>query len=169
MTRSGRALLIGALCMAAGAVADLLIRGRGLLPLILGVLALALIAVPRLAITAGSALKSIVKSRLWAREQGQHHEFGGVTLRIEHDVRFSWIAGADLKNLLGIREPDDVLAARLSAFWRHDDREQLWLRVDGVIEYLARRPDRMDPRIVRLRRYFEREVIFPAARRRERR
>jgi hypothetical protein len=44
----------------------------------------------------------------------------------------------------------------------------LWFRVDAVIEYLAKSPERMDPRRVRLRLYLEREVLFPYRERKRR-
>ena len=42
------------------------------------------------------------------------------------------------------------------------------LNVQAVVQHLAQRPGRMDPRVLRLRRYLEREVLFPARRRAER-
>ena len=91
-----------------------------------------------------------------------------IALRIEHDDRHSWVDGAGLQRALGTRDRDDVLAARMPGRWRRDDKGELMLRVDAVVEHLARRPERMDPRVVRLRVYLEREVLFPATERRRR-
>jgi hypothetical protein len=105
---------------------------------------------------------------LWRREQGTHHSFGGLALHIEDDGRHVWIAGADLQRVLGTRDRDDVLAARVPGRWRHDEGQPLLLRVDAVVAYLAAAPGRMEPRVVRLRRYLERDVLFPAAEMRRR-
>lgn len=107
-----------------------------------------------------------VRAWLWRREQGRHHGFGGIALHVEDDGRHSWIGGADLQRVLRTRDPDDVLAARVPGRWRRDGQGQLLLRVDAVVEYLAGAPGRMDPRMLRLRQYLEREVLFPAAKRR---
>ena len=42
------------------------------------------------------------------------------------------------------------------------------LRVDAVIAYLGQMPERNDPRVQKLRRYLERDVLHPAAERRRR-
>jgi hypothetical protein len=62
-------------------------------------------------------------------------------------------------------EADDVLAARISGHWKLDARGRLWLRVDAVVQHLATFPGRMDPRVQKLRRWLERDVLFPADRR----
>lgn len=104
----------------------------------------------------------------WRHEQGHHHAFGGMPLRIEDDGRHVWVDGAGLLRVLGSRDPEDVLAARHTGRWRRDRDGTLMLRVDAVVDVLAQGPGRLEPRNVRLRRYFEREVLFPAAERRRR-
>lgn len=104
----------------------------------------------------------------WRKEEGHFHAFGGVALRIDDDGRHSWIDGRGLQQVLATRDAEDVLAARHAGKWKRDERGTLWLRVDDVVERLATMPGRAEPRTVRLRRYLEREVLFPAARRRER-
>ena len=169
MTRFQRAALVGAVALMLGALVDMLLR-RSWPTLLAGfALALLLVAAPRIVLALGGALKDGLRRQLWADEEGRHYSFGGISLHIEHDAHYSWIVGADLQRVLGTHDPDDVLAARLAGRWRRDDRQQLVLRVDGVVAHLTSMPGRLDPRIVRLRRYFEREVLFPAAQRRLRR
>jgi len=79
-----------------------------------------------------------------------------------------WIDGRGLLRALGRQEPDDVLAARLTGMWRHTERGVLMLRVDAVVQYLARMPGRDDLRVQKLRRYLERDVLYPAEQRRRR-
>jgi hypothetical protein len=111
----------------------------------------------------------LVRSWFWAREQGRFYSFGGVPLAIEDDGRFVWVNAADLQRALQTEDREDVIAARHAGRWQRDERGELLLRVDAVVQYLATRPGRAEPRTVRLRRYFEREVLFPAIQRRERR
>jgi hypothetical protein len=110
-----------------------------------------------------------VRSLFWAREQGRFHSFGGVPLQIEDDGRHVWVDGGGLQRVLGRRELDEALAARHSGRWRRTDDGRLMLRVDAVVGVLATMPGRDVPRVQRLRRYFEREVLYPAAQRHRRR
>ena len=108
-----------------------------------------------------------VRERLGRAEAGTHHAFGGVRLQVEDDGRHVWIAGPGLQRALGRREPDEAQAARHAGAWRRSERGVLMLRVDAVIQHLARMPGRDEPRIQKLRRYLERDVLYPAQRRHE--
>jgi hypothetical protein len=165
----GRATTLAAVAIVILAALDFLLRGRWG-TLVGGViLALVVVGLPRLAIRGISAWKARIRENLWAEREGRHHSVAGVHLRIEHDHRHSWVDGAGLQRAIGTHDPDDVLAARLSGRWRRDEKGELMLRVDAVVANLAQRPERMDPRVVRVRLYLEREVLFPEAQRRARR
>ncbi len=112
-------------------------------------------------------VRAAVRERLGAREAGRHHSFAGVTLRVEDDGRHVWLGGAGLLRVLGRREDDGVLAARHAGRWRRHDDGALLLRVDAVVQVLAQMPARNEPRVLKFRRYLERDVLHPAARRRE--
>lgn len=109
-----------------------------------------------------------LRSWHWAPQQGRHHAFAGVPLDIHDDGRHLWVDAGGLQRVLGTQDADDVLAARHSGRWRHLPDGRLQLRVDAVVDVLARGAGRLDPRTVRLRRYFEQQVLFPAAERRRR-
>jgi hypothetical protein len=110
-----------------------------------------------------------VRSWYWASDEGRFHSFGGVPLQIDDDGRYLWVDGEGYMRVLGRREPEASLAARFAGHWRrHEDGEVLMLRVDAVVRHLATMPGRADPRVQRLRRYFEREVLYPASQRRAR-
>ncbi len=166
-TPAARALVVGiAIAGLSGALHAL---GVGL-PLLFGlglVIAVLTLIVPRAAAGWAGDFSRLVRARFWANEQGRFHSFGGVPLQIEDDGRHVWVDGDGLQRALGRREPEDALAARHSGHWRRDDRGRLMLRVDAVVEHLAQMPGRHQPRVQKLRRYFEREVLFPASRRRE--
>ena len=173
MSGGRTALVIGAVGTLSAAAIDVLLRGRwlGLALAMVAVLLLALfiVGLPTLVLRAVSALRDRVREQHWDDRQGSHHSIAGISLHIEHDARHSWIDGPGLQRALGTRDSDEVLAARLAGRWRRNGRGQLLLRVDAVIEYLARRPDRLEPRTLRLRHYLEREVLYPQAQRMARR
>lgn len=137
--------------------------------LLTGVAAAVLMAsVAWLAMRHAGDVQAWLRDRFWAAEGGRFHAFGGVTLQVEDDGRHVWLGGAGLLRVLGRKEPDDVLAARMPGQWRTDDKGRLLLRVDAVVDYLGRMPDRNDPRVQKLRRYLERDVLHPAAERHRR-
>ena len=109
-----------------------------------------------------------LREKLAGADEGWHHEFDGVTLRVEDDGRHLWLDGPGLLRVLRRREPDEALAARHTGAWRRTEQGVLMLRVDAVIAMLASMPGRDEPRLQKLRRYLERDVLYPAQRRRER-
>jgi hypothetical protein len=160
--------------MAAGVAAVLLVfvnsLGLELSVLAWGVLlaALVVVAVPRLALDAGAWLWDRLRAAYWAGEQGQHHRHRGLVIQVEDDGQHVWLAGRDLQAQLGSKDSDDVLAARHAGHWRRDADGRLMLRADAVVRHLAAMPGRGEARIIRLRRYIERDIIYPAQRRHER-
>lgn len=109
-----------------------------------------------------------LRERFWAREEGHFHAFGGVPLQVEDDGQQAWLGGKGLLRVLGRQEADDVLASRMPGQWRHDAKGRLLLRVEAVVDYLSHMPERNDPRVQKLRRYLERDVLHPAAERHRR-
>ena len=158
--------------LAAGAAAWVFSQWDGALRLVLLLaIAVAWIAwsVPGLSVKLLDRAIHRVRAFHWRHEEGRHHAFGGVPLRVEDDGRQVWIGGDGLKRVLASRDSDEVLAARHAGRWRRHADGELLLRVDTVVDVLANGPGRLDPRTIRLRRYLEREVLFPAAERRRRR
>lgn len=133
-----------------------------------GAVVLITLATPHIGVRMLDHVILMLRTLHWREQQGRHHAFGGVPLHIEDDGRHMWIAGADLQRALGSQDPEDVLAARHAGRWRRSESGLLLLRVDAVVDNLSTAPGRLDPRIQHLRRYFEREVLFPAAERRRR-
>lgn len=99
---------------------------------------------------------------------GRHHAFDGCALRMRDDGRHTWVAGEDLQRAMRRSEAESVQAARHSGHWQRDEAGLLWLRVDAVVARLRVAPDRGERRTQRLRRYLERDVLFPAEMRRRR-
>jgi hypothetical protein len=125
------------------------------------------IVVPWIAVNWVGDAYRLVRGRFWAPEQGRFHAFDGVPLQVDDDGRHVWIDAAGFMRALGRREPEDAVAARHSGMWRRDAAGTLMLRVDAVVQVLSSTRGRTDPRVQRLRRYFERELLYPAGRRRE--
>jgi hypothetical protein len=107
-----------------------------------------------------------VRTLFWKQQQGRHHSFSGILLDITDDGRHVWVAAEGLQRAMAKREPEDVLAARLAGHWQRAANGELQLRVDAVVQLLATMPGRDEHRTQRLRKYLERDVLYPAARRR---
>jgi hypothetical protein len=146
------------------------LAGSGLLGLmaVVALAALVIVGAPRLLIAAAERTHEAAQRQTWKTEEGHHHNFAGTTVAVHDDGRHVWMDGESLKRVLHRHEADDVLAARISGKWRIDERQRLWLRVDAVVEHLSAFPGRMDPRVQKLRRWLERDVLFPADQRHQR-
>jgi hypothetical protein len=124
---------------------------------------------PRLGVALLDRALDRLRAFHWRHEEGRHHAFGGVPLRVEDDGHQPWIGGDGLRRVTGRTDGDEVLTARHAGRWRRAADGELLLRADAVIDVLSHGPDRHSPRTLRLCRYLEREVVFPAAERRRRR
>lgn len=164
-----RAFRVGVAISAACLLLHWLGVGLPLLAVVVAVFGLLAMIAPRLLVRWLDHGVYLVRAVLWRHEHGRHHSFDGVALDVHDDGRHVWLAAADLNRVLRVNEPEDVTAARHSGCWRHNEQGALQLRVDGVVAHLAAMPGRMAPRVIRLRRYLERELLFPAAERRRRR
>ena len=162
------AIALAALTMFAGYV---LSTTAWFLPLALAVAAVVAVVaymLPHVGVAWLDTLIHAVRSLIWRKEQGRFYSHGGVAVKVHDDGRHVWIAGDSLRRILGSTDSDEVLAARHAGRWRRFDDGVLMLRADAVVEQLASAPGRLDPRIVRLRHWLEREVLFPAAEKRRR-
>jgi hypothetical protein len=167
-SRLGRSVFAALLAMAVLGGSQLL-GSRAFWMLFAGIaLAMLLGSAVWLAVQRSADLRAWLRERFWSSEEGRYHAFNGVGLRVDDDGRHVWLDGRGLLRALGRVETDEVLAARLTGKWRRDSKGVLMLRVDAVIDYLAHMPERNDPRVQKLRRYLERDVLHPAAERRRR-
>lgn len=166
-SRTGRIILVGLFILTVLGWSSLLGSGLGwavLIAIVLSMLAVA--GLWWLSQRAGDAAAA-VRDRLGRADAGTHHAFGGVRLRVEDDGRHVWVDGPGLQRAIGRREPDGAQAARHAGAWRRTEKGVLMLRVDAVVQHLAHMPGRNEPRVQRLRRYLERDVLYPAQRRHE--
>ncbi|MDE2370623.1 MAG: hypothetical protein KGN16_16760 [Burkholderiales bacterium] len=163
-----RSLVIGAAIAGVFAVLD--VWGVGLPLLMASLVAFGVIArlTPWIGVRLLDAGVLRVRGWLWAGDQGRFHAFAGTPLRIEDDGRQVWVDAEGLQRILGRAEPEAATAARHAGRWRRLEDGTLMLRVDAVVAHLNAMPGRAEPRVQRLRRYLERDVIYPAAQRRGR-
>ena len=161
-SRAGRAILFGLVVATVAGWSSLL--GSHIGWFVLGATVASVLSVWGLwtALQRTGDARAALRERLGRADAGRHHAFGGVRLRVEDDGRHVWVAGPGLQRVLGRREPDQAQAARHSGAWRRDERGVLMLRVDAVVQHLATMPGRDEPRIQKLRRYLEHDVLFPA-------
>ncbi len=162
------AVAIAALTMYAGYVLSASTWFLVLLLAVAVVVAFVASWLPQVGVAWLDAVVLAVRSFIWRKEQGRYHSHAGVAVNVHDDGRHVWIDGDSLRRILGSTDSDEVLAARHAGRWRRFDDGELMLRADAVVEQLASAPGRLDPRIVRLRHWLEREVIFPAAEKRRR-
>lgn len=163
-----RALLVGGAIAAALGVLHLFGVGLPLLLVAAALFAFIGWALPFIGVRMLDSATLAVRGLYWRREQGRFHSFDGVPLQIEDDGRHCWVDGDGLQQVLATRDSDAVLAARHAGQWRRAADDTLMLRVDAVVQQLATMPGRDAPRVQRLRRYLERDVLYPAAQRRRR-
>lgn len=167
--RLPRAALAGVLAALAAAAVHLVGSGAGIAAGVGFGIAFIVIGLPLLGVRALDHLLYLRRLAHWKPVEGKYYSFGNIALAIEDDGRHVWVAAADLQRALRTTDAEDVIAARHAGRWRRDPRGKLQLRVDTVVQVLATAPGRMDPHTLHLRRYLEREVLFPAAQKRQRR
>jgi hypothetical protein len=167
-TPARRAVVVGVAIAASLGLLHKLGVGLWLLLATASAFALVAWAVPWIGVRWLDAAIRWARGHFWAREQGHFHSFGGVPLRITDDGRHPWVDADGYMRALGRLEPEAAVAARHAGHWQRDAEQRLMLRVDEVVRVLSTGRGATDPRVQRLRRYFEREVLFPARLRRER-
>lgn len=163
-----RSLVVGG--MAAGV--GLLLNLSGLtVPMAFGAAALVLFLInvlPWMDVMVVESAIIAVRAWLWRDEQGRHHSFNGVLLDIRDDGRHVWVAADGLRRAMRGDESDERLEVRFPGRGRRDEQGRLLLRIDAVTAYLHSSNTSRDPTRLRLLRFLENDVLFPAAERRRR-
>lgn len=111
-------------------------------------------------------LRDTAKGLAYAPVAGRHFEHRGIALDIvEDDRHHRWIRLQDVRKLIVALPRDAVLQRQFPDGLRTDGGRGARIRADALLVYLARSTD---ADAVRLRNWLDREVVRPAARRRER-
>lgn len=111
-------------------------------------------------------LRHQARAAVWAPQEGRHFVFRGTPVPVREDVDHRrWIRMADVRRIAGFTASDGALALSYPKHWQTDDRGgTAWMDAEAVLVHLRRGPD---PQAQRFARWIEREVAFPARRRRE--
>lgn len=165
--RLHRAILVSVAAAVVAGLLQLTISGSWRSLLISAGLAWVVIGAPWLIRRGLGAALQLRRAAHWKAVEGRHYSFAGQSLTMTDDGRYVWMLAADLQRVLRSSDKEDVIAARHAGRWRRDARGKLQLRVDTVVQVLSTCPNRMDPQTLHLHRYLEREVLFPAHKRRQ--
>ena len=167
--RGWRALAVGLAIAAVLGLLHLWGLGLPLLTLVLMLLGAVATFVSVIGVRWLDELILALRTLSWRRVSGRHHSFAGISLDIEEAEGQMWLSADSLQRVLRLHEALSVTAARLAdhadVHGRHNNKGVLMLNLQAVVQYLLRMPGRKEPRILRLRAYLERQVLFTASRR----
>ena len=113
-----------------------------------------------------SAVRHLMRQGLWRDVQGRHFSFKGRPVRVIEDADHRrWVRLADIRAIAGFTASDAALRITYPSGWKLIGRSaELHLCDETLLTHLAKERSPMN---LRLRHWFEREVTFPARRRRE--
>jgi hypothetical protein len=139
--------------------------GLKLLLLVALVLAVVGVLVPRMGVRWWDEAVMALRTVLWRTESGRFYAFDGLPLKTDEQFGHLWLAASSLQQVLRRPEDETVTAARMPGQWHRNEQGEVMLKVTEVVHHLSHMPGREDPRVQRFRRYLERELLFPAAKR----
>lgn len=126
------------------------------------------LALARPLIDLAGELHRTMREAVWGGLEGRHHSFRGVPVQVlEDDDGRCWIRVADVRRIVGFTAGDGALALSYPQGWRLFGRPpQPHLSTEALLAHLGKEAA---PVALKFRHWVEREVDFPARRRRERR
>lgn len=133
----------------------------------IGTIALYGIALARPLVDLASELRHQVRRAHWHDREGRHYVFRGVPLSVHEDAEHRrWIRLADVRAVVGYTASDAALELTYPNGWRLLGRpSEPHLSDDALITHLTKE---RSPTTAKFRHWAEREIGFPARRRRER-
>lgn len=113
------------------------------------------------------AIRHGVRATVWSDVEGRHYVFHGIPVQVLEDAdRLRWIRAADVRRCVGFTASDGALATTYPEGWRRMGRTgEPHFGEEALLVHLAKE---RSPQALRFRQWAEREVVFPARRRRER-
>jgi len=164
MTRQviGLAIRVG-LCLALGWIARRALGPGGWL---VGGLMLALL-LPRPLLDLVGELRRSLHAHVWRDVEGRHYAYRGHPLKVLEDASHCrWILAADVREIVGPTASEGALALTYpNGFRRLGQPAQAYLSDEALIQHLAKESG---PKALHFRHWAEREISFPARRRRQR-
>jgi hypothetical protein len=115
-----------------------------------------------------SALRYALRATAWRREEGRYFAYRGVPVQvIEDDDQHCWVRVADVRRIVGFTASDGALSLTYAADWRMlGHPPQPHLRDEALLKHLKKESS---PAALKLGRWVERDVAYPARQRRMRR
>ncbi len=125
------------------------------------------VAFARPLIELASASRRAMRRAQWRDVEGRHFAFRGRPVKvIEDGDRQRWVRLSDIRAIVGFTASDGALALAYPAGWQRIGRSgEAFLGEDALVAHLGKE---RGPEALRLRRWVEREIVFPARRERER-
>ncbi len=113
------------------------------------------------------ALWQAMRHANWRELEGHHFAFKGRSVRVVEDADHQrWIRLADIRAVAGFTASDASLQITYPAGWGMRGRpREPYLSDEALLAHIAKE---RSPEAARLRRWVEREIVFPARRQRER-
>jgi len=141
-------------------------RMMGAIGLLLGGAASALVVVRPL-LELANELRHLVHARVWRELEGRHYAYHGQSVQVFEDVSHCrWVRVADVRAIVGFTATEGALALTYpSGFCRIGEPAQAYLSDEALLVHLAKESD---PRAIRFKHWAEREITFPARRKRGR-
>lgn len=126
------------------------------------------VALARPLLDLAGELRHTMRAAVWHELEGRHYSFRGLAVQVlEDDDGRCWIRVADVRRIVGFTASDRALALSYPQGWGHLGRPpQPHMSTEALLVHLGKETS---PVALKLRQWIEREIDFPARRRRERR
>jgi hypothetical protein len=141
-------------------------RTMGAVGLLFGGVTLAL-AIARPLLDLAIEFRDLVRARVWHDLEGRHYAYHGQPILVIEDVSHCrWVRAADVREIVGYTASEGALALTYpGGFRRIGKPAQAYLSDEALLVHLAKESG---PEAIRFRHWAEREVSFPARRKRAR-
>lgn len=139
----------------------------GLGPFTIVVAGLAGVALAKPLIDLASAVRHQMRRANWREVEGRHYAFRGLPVQVLADEsRRRWVRLSDVRRAVGFTASDTALQVTYPSGFRRIGRPaEPHLSDEALLAHLAKE---RTPGAIRLRKWVEREIVFPARRERER-
>ena len=125
------------------------------------------LALARPLIELASDLKYQIRAQVWKPLEGRHFVYRGTPVQVlEDDEHQRWVRAADVRSIVGHTATTGAFALTYPSGWRTlGTPAEPHFSDEALIAHLAKQSS---PDALRFRHWAEREIAFPAQRRRER-
>ena len=131
-----------------------------------GTIVLYAVALPKPLLDLASELRHLYRRAHWRDREGRHYVYHGLPLTVHEDIDHQrWVGLAGVRTIVGFTASDATLRVTYPDAWQMVGRPPApCLRDDALIAHLK---TECAPAALKFRHWVEREIAFPARRRRE--